>query len=132
MHTSQNTFRRGFTLVEIMIVIAIIALLAAIAVPNFMRARKRSQATRMLNDLRVIDYAIDRWAIETNRVAGETVTFTELKPYLKDASQLYQSGTDLLGNQLGPYQVDENPTIADAAFNALSDVVPAEFWSPYH
>ncbi len=115
-----------------MIVIAIIALLAAIAVPNFMRARKRSQATRMLNDLRIIDYAMDRWAIELNKVAGETATFDDLKPYLKDATQLYQSGKDLLGNALGPYQVDQNPTIAPAAFAALSDVAPEEFWSPYY
>ncbi len=47
--------RKGFTLVEIMIVVAIIALLAAIAVPGFLRARKRSQASRILNDLRMID-----------------------------------------------------------------------------
>jgi prepilin-type N-terminal cleavage/methylation domain-containing protein len=45
---------RGFTLVEIMIVVAIIALLAAIAVPGFLRARKRAQASRILNDLRLI------------------------------------------------------------------------------
>ena len=51
--------RGGFTLVEIMIVVAIIALLAAIAVPNFLRARKRSQATRILEDLRVIDSATE-------------------------------------------------------------------------
>ena len=57
--------RRGFTLVEIMIVVAIIALLAAIAVPNFLRARKRSQATRILQDLRVVDSALDQYAIET-------------------------------------------------------------------
>ena len=55
--------RGGFTLVEIMIVVAIIALLAAIAVPGFLRARKRSQAVRVLEDLRLIDHAryrIDR------------------------------------------------------------------------
>ena len=57
--------RAGFTLVEIMIVVAIIALLAAIAVPGFLRARKRSQATKILNDLRMIDGAVDQYAIET-------------------------------------------------------------------
>ena len=59
-----NKNRGGFTLVEIMIVVAIIALLAAIAVPNFLRARKRSQATRILEDLRMIDSAVDQYAIE--------------------------------------------------------------------
>ena len=59
--------QKGFTLVEIMIVVAIIALLAAIAVPGFMRARKRSQASRILNDLRIIDSAVDQYAIENNK-----------------------------------------------------------------
>ena len=62
-----QTRRGGFTLVEIMIVVAIIALLAAIAVPNFLRARKRSQATQVLEDLRLIDSAIDQYAIEYNK-----------------------------------------------------------------
>ena len=68
-----NKNRGGFTLVEIMIVVAIIALLAAIAVPNFLRARKRSQATRILEDLRIIDSAIDQYAIENNKSGGATV-----------------------------------------------------------
>ena len=59
--------RGGFTLVEIMIVVAIIALLAAIAVPGFLRSRKRSQATAILNDARIIDGAIDQYAIENNK-----------------------------------------------------------------
>src|SRR5664279_1036933 len=59
-----NTKHAGFTLVEIMIVVAIIALLAAIAVPNFLRSRKRSQATQVLEDLRIIDSAVDLYAIE--------------------------------------------------------------------
>jgi prepilin-type N-terminal cleavage/methylation domain-containing protein len=65
--------RGGFTLVEIMIVVAIIALLAAIAVPGFLRARKRSQATAILNDARVIGGAVDQYAIE-NSVQGTTTS----------------------------------------------------------
>ena len=96
-----NKNRGGFTLVEIMIVVAIIALLAAIAVPNFLRARKRSQATRILEDLRVIDSAIDQYAIENNKSGGATVNWTDIQTYLKKGSVLYNSsGTDLLSNQL--------------------------------
>ena len=87
-----NTRRGGFTLVEIMIVVAIIALLAAIAVPNFLRARKRSQATRVLEDLRMIDSAIDQYAIETNKVTGNAVVWNDIKAYLKTGSALYNSG----------------------------------------
>ena len=62
---------------EIMIVVAIIALLAAIAVPGFMRARKRSQASRILNDLRIIDSAIDQYAIENNKKTNDPVAVAD-------------------------------------------------------
>src|SRR5215203_4160978 len=97
-----KTRRAGFTLVEIMIVVAIIALLAAIAIPNFQRARKRTHATRILEDLRVLEYALDRWAIENNKAAGEVATFDELRPFLKAATVLYDSGKDLYGRPYGP------------------------------
>ena len=74
MLNKLNKRRGGFTLVEIMIVVAIIALLAAIAVPGFLRARKRSQASRIINDLRLIDSAVDQYAIETNKASGAAVT----------------------------------------------------------
>ncbi|PYI74587.1 MAG: prepilin-type cleavage/methylation domain-containing protein [Verrucomicrobia bacterium] len=90
--------RGGFTLVEIMIVVAIIALLAAIAVPGFLRARKRSQASRILNDLRMIDAATDQYAIETNRTSGNTVGTADWTNYLKKGSTLYLSGNSILGH----------------------------------
>ena len=74
-----------------MIVVAIIALLAAIAVPGFLRARKRSQASRILNDLRMIDAAVDQYAIETNRSTGFQVPWNDVKSYLKVGSKLYNS-----------------------------------------
>src|SRR5471030_937147 len=87
----------AFTLVEIMIVVAIISLLAAIAVPNFLRARKRSQATRVLEDLRVLDNALDQYAMETNKISGFSVNFVDLKNYIKTGTSLYESGNDILG-----------------------------------
>lgn len=127
-----NTKRGGFTLVEIMIVVAIIALLAAIAIPNFLRARKRSQATRVLEDLRMIDAAIDQYAIETVKTTGATVSWTDVKAYLKTGTTLYNSnGTDIFGNSFGTLTVDTIPKVPNATFTALSDVAPADFWSPY-
>jgi prepilin-type N-terminal cleavage/methylation domain-containing protein len=122
---------RGFTLVEIMIVVAIIALLASIAVPNFLRARKRSQATRILEDLRLLDAATDQYAIETSKISGMNPGFGDLKSYLKTGTTLYNTGTDLFGNTYGPFTVDSIPGVTVNAFNALSDVAPASFWSPY-
>jgi len=126
-----NKRRGGFTLVEIMIVVAIIALLAAIAVPGFLRARKRSQATRVLNDLRLIDSAVDQYAIETNRSTGNTVAVADWTSYLKKGTALYNTGSDLFGNTFGSQTVDTMPSVPHNAYLALSDVAPASFWSPY-
>jgi prepilin-type N-terminal cleavage/methylation domain-containing protein len=131
MLNAINKRRGGFTLVEIMIVVAIIALLAAIAVPGFLRARKRSQASRILNDLRMIDSACDQYAIETNRATGNTVAVTDWTNYLKKGSLLYNSGNSLLGNAYGPQVVDTIPKITTADYNTLSDVAGVGFWSPY-
>ena len=126
-----NKRRGGFTLVEIMIVVAIIALLAAIAVPGFLRARKRSQATRILNDLRMIDSAVDQYAIETNRITGNPVAVKDWTAYLKSGTVLYNTGADLLGNSYGQQTVDSLPKVPATSYAGLSDVAPATFWSPY-
>src|SRR5438876_11918490 len=109
MFKKLQTKRAGFTLVEIMIVVAIIALLAAIAVPGFLRARKRSQASRILNDLRMIDSACDQYAIETNRKTGDTVAVADWTNYLKKGSLLYNSGSSLLGTPYGAQAADTIP-----------------------
>ncbi len=133
MLQNLNKKRAGFTLVEIMIVVAIIALLAAIAVPNFLRARKRSQATRILEDLRIIDSAVDQYAIETNKAGGADVTWTDIQPYLKKGSVLYNSGgVDMFGTAFVGYSVDSIPKLSDTTFSKLSDVAPSDFWSPYY
>ena len=129
-----KTLRRtaGFTLVEIMIVVAIIALLAAIAVPGFLRARKRSQASKIINDLRLIDAAVDQYAIENAKSSGATVGTADWTNYLKKDTNLYSTGTDLLGDAYGTQTVDSLPKVPTSTFNALSDVTDTNFWSPYN
>jgi prepilin-type N-terminal cleavage/methylation domain-containing protein len=126
-----NRKHAGFTLVEIMIVVAIIALLAAIAVPGFLRARKRSQASKILNDLRMIDAAVDQYAIETNRTTGNVVNTADWTNYVKKNSILYNTGADLFGNGYGAQTVDTIPQVPAADYQALSDVAGTGFWSPY-
>jgi prepilin-type N-terminal cleavage/methylation domain-containing protein len=131
MFKKLNSPRGAFTLVEIMIVVAIIALLAAIAVPGFLRARKRSQASRILNDLRMIDAAVDQYAIETNRSTGNVVNTTDWTNYLKKGTSLYNTGTSLLGSAYGQQTVDTIPRVPSTDYNVLSDVAGTGFWSPY-
>jgi prepilin-type N-terminal cleavage/methylation domain-containing protein len=123
--------KAGFTLVEIMIVVAIIALLAAIAVPGFLRARKRSQASKIINDLRMIDAAVDQYAIETSRKTGDPVAVADWTAYVKRGTALYNTGLNLLGHDYGDQTVDSLPGVPQDTYDALSDVAPAEFWSPY-
>ncbi len=100
MLTKLNNRRGGFTLVEIMIVVAIIAILAAIAVPNFMRSRKRTQATLVLEEIRLLDSAKDHYAIEANLTGTDVPTFAQLTPYFKPGSALATNGgTDTISKK---------------------------------
>ncbi len=132
--------RGGFTLVEIMIVVAIIALLAAIAVPGFLRARKRSQATAILNDARIIDGAIDQYAIENNMKGSSTVTASALKGFFKPASRLYSQAAvgstlfDILGNSYITGTFDAGVKVNPGTETNFSDVIDnqSSFWGSYY
>ena len=75
--------KAGFTLVEIMIVVAIIGLLAAIAIPNFVRARETAQLNSIGNNLRIIESAKEQWALEGKKVSTDAVTMADLTGYFK-------------------------------------------------
>jgi prepilin-type N-terminal cleavage/methylation domain-containing protein len=79
----RNTSKKqGFTLVEIMIVVAIIGLLAAIAIPNFVKARTTSQQNACINNLRLVDASKQQWALEQRKQSTDTPAGSDLQPYL--------------------------------------------------
>jgi prepilin-type N-terminal cleavage/methylation domain-containing protein len=109
----------AFTLVEIMIVVAIIGVLAAAVIPSMVKARKQSQGRRIINDARQLDAAINQWALEKNKSDGATINTTQAASYLKGS----WPSTDLLGNAYRIRTVGTNQiTISRRTKNSLAGV----------
>jgi type IV pilus assembly protein PilA len=123
----NNRARAGFTLLELMLIVATIGLLAALAVPAFVKVRKQSQGRRVVNDARQLDAAIEQWAVERNRMDGDPVNTTEAAIYLRSQTWI---DNDVLNN---PYVINNVGTnqiqVSPVSKSALSSV--AVDWGPY-
>ena len=118
--------KAAFTLVEIMIVVAIIGLLAALAIPGFVKARKQSQGRRIINDARQMDAAVDQWALENGKKDGDTVDTTAAASYLKTAWK----PNDLLNNAYTINTVGATQVVISATTKSALQGVGID-WGPF-
>ena len=119
--------RQAFTLVEIMIVVALIGLLAALSIPSFIRVRKQSQGKRIVNDARIIDAAINTWALTAGAADGDMVDLVAAAQYTKSG---VISTVDVLGNPYSFGAVGDSQVAISVASKVSLDGVGID-WGAY-
>ena len=119
----------GFTLIETMIVASLIGMLAAIAVPNFIRSRTSAHTSACINNLRTIDYAIQQWALEEKKGSNTTVQFADISSYLK-SSVLCPAGGTSFANSYSITVVGSQPLCQRVPARAARNRRGSAAWLP--
>lgn len=90
---NMKRLKRAFTLIEIMIVVAIIGLLASIAIPHYAQAREEVRTRACINNLQQIEAAIERWSLQFNKDEEDAVTYSDIRSYLQRSVVCPSGGT---------------------------------------
>jgi prepilin-type N-terminal cleavage/methylation domain-containing protein len=137
MITKLKTAKAGFTLVEIMIVVAILALLASIALPNFLRAKKRAQAVMVLEEIQLIEKAKQLYATENSLQGSASMAWSGVQKHIKPGTRLANVSltlpVDLMNNSIALGIVEVPPKISDTTRDEFAAVLvdPEAFWGSY-
>ncbi len=124
--------RRGFTIIEIAVILVIIALMLVIIVPHFFSEARERKARRVKNDLITLNAAIEHYALDNGKVSGAPLTYADLRKYLDPKSDVYRlQGKDVLGDSYGPFTVGARPSVPQNTETRLMDVAGPDFWSPF-
>lgn len=119
--------QQAFTLAEIMIIVGLIGLLVALAIPSFIKVRKQSQGKRIVNDVRIIDGAVNAWALELNKVDGDAIDLNAAAQYTKSGTI---SPNDILGNPYAITVVGISQVVVSAVTKSALTGVSID-WGPY-
>jgi type II secretory pathway pseudopilin PulG len=129
---SLRPAHRGFTLIEIAVILIIIALMLAIVIPHFFIKMNESKALRVKEDLITLNSAIEHYALDSGRMGGVQPSFDDLRKYLDPNSDVFRrDGTDIFGDSYGPFIIGTRPSVPPATRAKLSGAESPDFWSPF-
>jgi type II secretory pathway pseudopilin PulG len=130
--SSSSSLRRGFTIIEIAVILIIIALMLVIIIPHFFSEMKERKARRVKEDLFTLNSAIEHYAIDNGKASGFQPSYADLRKYLDPRSDVYRrDGRDVFGDTYGPFTVGARPSVPPKAAAELMGVAGPDYWSPF-
>jgi len=133
-HLPSSTVRarRGFTIIEVAVILIIIALMLIIIVPHLLSMLEARKAQRVKDDLVTLNSAIEHYALDNGKVSGMQPAFADLRKYLDPKTDIFRrNGKDAFGDSYGPFIIGARPSVPPHTASKLSDAVSEDFWSPF-